>query len=49
VFGAFAEWVEINHPDDAKVMFDFDMDVDSEILAFYEVNTERFVEAQRGG
>lgn len=46
-FGEFAEWVRSNHPDDAAVMFDFGNDVNSEILALYEVNTERFVEAQQ--
>ena len=48
VFEVFADWVATNHPADAEVMFDFQVDVNSEILELYEVNTERFV-AEHGG
>lgn len=46
-FGPFAGWVQDNHPDDAAVMFAFDDDVDDEMLALFERNTERFVTAQQ--
>jgi hypothetical protein len=46
VFEVFADWVSTNHPDDAEVMFDFEVDVNPEILNLYEVNTDRFVRAQ---
>jgi hypothetical protein len=46
VFEVFQRWVRSNHPDDARVMFDLGVDVTPEILALYEVNTERFVDAQ---
>lgn len=42
----FKAWVEINHPDDAEVMFGRDTAAHPEILKLYEVNTTRFVEAQ---
>lgn len=45
-FEPFASWVQENHPDDAEVMFDFDTDVNDEILDLYEINTTRFVESQ---
>jgi hypothetical protein len=49
VFEVFAGWVERNHPEDAEVMFNFEVDVNPEILKLYEVNTDRFVKAQQGG
>jgi hypothetical protein len=49
VFRVFAAWVDTNHPADAATMFDFDVDVNEEILGLYEVNTSRFVEAQSDG
>jgi hypothetical protein len=49
VFEVFADWVNANHPDDAEVIFNFEADVNSEILNLYEVNTDRFVEAQKSG
>ena len=49
VFEVFAGWVERNHPNDAEVMFDFEVDVNPEILNLYEVNTDRFVKARQGG
>lgn len=48
VFSEFAEWVQANHPEDADVMFNLNDDVNPEILGLYEVNTERFVDAQQG-
>jgi hypothetical protein len=45
VFGVFADWVSANHPEDASVMFDFDTDVNPDILDLYRVNTERFIRA----
>lgn len=48
VFGIFAQWVDKNHPEDARVMFS-DIDVNPEILGLYELNTTRFVEAHGGG
>lgn len=47
VFEVFAEWVDENQPDDARIMFDFGTDVNPEILELYEVNTARFVEAHQ--
>jgi hypothetical protein len=49
VFEVFAGWVERNHPNDAEVMLDFEVDVNPEILNLYEVNTDRFVKARQGG
>jgi hypothetical protein len=49
VFDVFAGWVNTNYPNDAEVMFDFEVDVNPEILNLYEVNTDRFVNAQQGG
>lgn len=49
VFQDFVQWVNENQPDDGAIMFDFDMDVNPEILNLYEVNTIRFVEAQQRG
>jgi len=46
VFFEFEEWVETNFPADAETMFNFGIDVNPEILAMYETNTQRFVEAQ---
>ena len=48
VFGVFAEWVEANHAEDARLMFDFEVDAGPEVLALYETNTERFVNAHSG-
>jgi hypothetical protein len=47
VFEVFANWVAANHPEDAEIMFDFSVDANQQILDLYEVNTERFVEAQK--
>ncbi len=49
VFEVFANWVAANHPEDAEIMFDFSVDANQQILDLYEVNTERFVEAQESG
>ncbi len=48
-FEPFAIWVEANHPADAMIMFDFEADVNPEILDLYEINTERFVQAKTEG
>ncbi len=48
VFAVFADWVQENHPDDAAIMFDFDMDINQEILDLYELNTGRFAESLQG-
>lgn len=48
VYFVFEEWVQTHHPEDAQVMFNFGVDVNPEILAMYQLNTERFVEAQQG-
>lgn len=48
VFNPFADWVQQNHPEDAATMFAPE-DVNADILALYEVNTERFVEAHENG
>jgi hypothetical protein len=45
VFDEFADWVAANHAEDASVMFDFDTDVNPDILDLYRVNTERFIRA----
>lgn len=47
VFEIFADWVTENRPDEAAIMFDFDVEINSEILGLYEQNTTRFVEAQQ--
>ena len=49
VFNVFAGWVGRNHPDDANIMWNSSEDVTPEILDLFRVNTDRFVEAQRGG
>lgn len=46
VFDLFVDWVVANHPDDADMMFDFSIELNPEILDLYEINTERFVQAQ---
>jgi hypothetical protein len=43
----FRDWVEENHPDDLEVML-ADGQVNTEILELYRINTERYVDAQRG-
>lgn len=48
-FEVFADWVATNHPDDAELMFNFDLPTDQEILDLYRRNTDRFVEAHTGG
>jgi hypothetical protein len=48
VFERFFTWVEVNYPADAAVMW-ADVDVTPEILELFEINTQRFVEAQTGG
>jgi hypothetical protein len=48
VFERFFRWVEANYPADAAVMW-ADVDVTPEILDLFEINTQRFVEAQTGG
>lgn len=45
VFEKFADWVAMNHPDDATIMFDFGLETNQEILDLYELNTARFVES----
>ena len=48
VFNVYRDWVRTNQPEDAQVMFNFAVDLNPEMLAMYERNTERFVEAQQG-
>lgn len=48
VFGVFRDWVSESHPEDAAIMFEFDVDINPEILRLYELNTNRFVDAQPG-
>ena len=48
VYDEFAAWVQTYQPEDAQVMFNFGVDLNPEMLAMYEINTERFVEAQQG-
>lgn len=45
VFEVFGNWVLDHHLDEGELMFDFEVDIDPEILDLYRVNTERFVEA----
>lgn len=45
VFEVFGNWVLDFHPEGGALMFDFEVDVDPEILDLYRVNTERFVDA----
>ncbi|WP_040494946.1 hypothetical protein [Ilumatobacter nonamiensis] len=47
VYRPFRAWVSEHHPADARVMFDFTVDVNPEILSLYAINTERFVDAQQ--
>lgn len=49
VFEPCAEWVQMNHPDDAEVMWGSEEDVNPVILALFAANTERFAAAQRAG
>ncbi|NNF55150.1 MAG: hypothetical protein HKN03_12000 [Acidimicrobiales bacterium] len=48
VFEKFATWVSENHPDEAAIMFDFEVDLNQEILDLYAINTVRFVESLQG-
>jgi hypothetical protein len=47
VYRVFERWVQEHYPEDAQSMFNLSVGVDPEILAMYELNTERFVEAQQ--
>ena len=48
VYDIFNKWVVDNHPADARIMWS-ESDITPEILELFEINTERFVEAQTEG
>ena len=48
VYDIFNKWVVDNHPADAPIMWS-ESDITPEVLELFEINTERFVEAQTEG